>query len=100
METQSLTQHEGHPPSTEVLGAPVHIIDVENVLRLMELWIRERDRTAGIDEQLLPRCPGVVGTLHKHVFARDSDQLRILVLQRLGDAFEPHVHKNLVPRRA
>ena len=32
------------PPRTEVLGAPVHIVDIENVLRLMEHWIRLRDR--------------------------------------------------------
>ena len=44
MPVQSLTQHQGYPPCTEVLGAPVHIIDVENVLRMMEQWIRERDR--------------------------------------------------------
>jgi N-acetylglucosaminyldiphosphoundecaprenol N-acetyl-beta-D-mannosaminyltransferase len=44
MEVQALTQQAGQPPCTEVLGAPVHIIDVENVLRLMEQWIRERDR--------------------------------------------------------
>ncbi len=45
MEVQPLAQQAGHPPCTEVLGAPVHIVDVENVLRLMEQWIRERDRT-------------------------------------------------------
>lgn len=45
MEVQPLTQQAKHPPCTEVLGAPVHIVDVENVLRLMEQWIRERDRT-------------------------------------------------------
>jgi len=44
MEAQPLTDQAGLPPCTEVLGAPVHIIDVENVLRLMEQWIRERDR--------------------------------------------------------
>lgn len=45
MEVQSLTPNVELPPCTQVLGAPVHIIDVENVLRLMERWIRERDRT-------------------------------------------------------
>jgi N-acetylglucosaminyldiphosphoundecaprenol N-acetyl-beta-D-mannosaminyltransferase len=40
-----LTQQAGLPPCTEVLGAPVHIIDVENVLRLMEQWIGERECT-------------------------------------------------------
>jgi N-acetylglucosaminyldiphosphoundecaprenol N-acetyl-beta-D-mannosaminyltransferase len=40
-----LTEQAGLPPCTEVLGAPVHIIDVENVLRLMEQWIRQRDRS-------------------------------------------------------
>jgi N-acetylglucosaminyldiphosphoundecaprenol N-acetyl-beta-D-mannosaminyltransferase len=44
MEVQPLTQQAGLPLCTEVLGAPVHIIDVEKVLRLMEQWIRERDR--------------------------------------------------------
>jgi len=42
MEVQPLTDQVGLPPCTEVLGAPVHIIDVQNVLRLMEQWIRER----------------------------------------------------------
>ncbi|MGA3323486.1 MAG: WecB/TagA/CpsF family glycosyltransferase [Terriglobia bacterium] len=42
MAMQPLTQQAGYPPCTEVLGAPVHIIDVENVLRLMEQWILER----------------------------------------------------------
>jgi N-acetylglucosaminyldiphosphoundecaprenol N-acetyl-beta-D-mannosaminyltransferase len=32
------------PLCAEVLGAPVHIVDVETVLRLMEQWIRERNR--------------------------------------------------------
>ncbi len=45
MPVQTMTQHRGYPPCTEVLGAPVHIVDVENVLRLMEQWIHERDRT-------------------------------------------------------
>ena len=44
MEAQSFTPPAGPPPCTEVLGAPVHIINVENVLLLMEQWIRERDR--------------------------------------------------------
>ena len=33
------------PPRSDVLGAPVHIVGVEGVLRLMEGWIRERERT-------------------------------------------------------
>ncbi len=37
-----MTEQSAFPPCTEVLGAPVHIIDIENVLRLMEQWIRER----------------------------------------------------------
>ena len=45
MDAQPLTQTADYPPCTEVLGAPVHIVDVENVMRLMEQWIRERDRT-------------------------------------------------------
>jgi N-acetylglucosaminyldiphosphoundecaprenol N-acetyl-beta-D-mannosaminyltransferase len=45
MEVQPLTEQEGFPPRTEVLGAPVHILDVEHVLRLMEQWIRERRRS-------------------------------------------------------
>jgi len=62
MEVQPLTQPAGSPPCTEVLGAPVHIIDVENVLRLMEQWILERHR---------PRWIAVTGShgaleAHKH----------------------------------
>ena len=45
MEVQPLTEQVGLPPCTEVLGAPVHILDVEHVLRLMEQWIRERRRS-------------------------------------------------------
>ena len=45
MEVQPLTDQVGLPPCTEVLGAPVHIIDVDRVLRLMEQWIRERRRS-------------------------------------------------------
>jgi len=48
MEVQRLTEHVGLPPCTEVLGAPVHIIDVEHVLRLMEQWIPQRDRSPWI----------------------------------------------------
>ncbi len=44
MEADHLTERAGLPPHTEVLGAPVHIIDIKSVLRLMELWIQERDR--------------------------------------------------------
>ena len=44
MEVQPLTEQVGLPPRTEVLGAPVYIVDVENVLRLMEQWIGQRDR--------------------------------------------------------
>lgn len=33
------------PLCTEVLGAPVHIVDVQDVLRWMEQWILERDRS-------------------------------------------------------
>ncbi len=45
MEAQPSIQRVMPPPCTEVLGAPVHIIDVENVLRLMEQWIHGRDRS-------------------------------------------------------
>ena len=44
MEVQPLTQHAGNPPCTDVLGAPVHIVDIESVLRLMEQWIHDRGR--------------------------------------------------------
>lgn len=44
MEVQRLSQPDGRPPCTEVLGAPIHIIDVENVLWLMEQWVHERGR--------------------------------------------------------
>ncbi len=44
MEAQPLTPRAGPPPCTDVLGAPVHIIDMENVLLLMEQWIRDRQR--------------------------------------------------------
>jgi N-acetylglucosaminyldiphosphoundecaprenol N-acetyl-beta-D-mannosaminyltransferase len=45
MEAPPLISETGYPPGTDVLGAPVHIVDVRTVLRLMEQWIRERDRT-------------------------------------------------------
>lgn len=32
------------PPRTEVLGTPIHIVDIEDVLRLMEQWIAARGR--------------------------------------------------------
>ena len=62
MNASSLTQQSGIPPCTDVLGAPVHIIDLENVLRLMEQWICERDQ---------PRWIAVTGShgaleAHKH----------------------------------
>jgi N-acetylglucosaminyldiphosphoundecaprenol N-acetyl-beta-D-mannosaminyltransferase len=44
MEAHPLTEQVGFPPRTDVLGAPVDIIDVENVLRLMEQWIQRRGR--------------------------------------------------------
>src|SRR5208283_2637984 len=44
MEVQLLTEHGGLPPCTELLGAPIHIIDIKSVLRLMEQWIQERSR--------------------------------------------------------
>jgi N-acetylglucosaminyldiphosphoundecaprenol N-acetyl-beta-D-mannosaminyltransferase len=62
MEAQPLPHQAVSPPCTEVLGAPVHIIDIMSVLRLMELWIHERDR---------PRWIAVTGShgaleAHKH----------------------------------
>jgi N-acetylglucosaminyldiphosphoundecaprenol N-acetyl-beta-D-mannosaminyltransferase len=45
MNAESLTNPLDRPPCVEVLGAPVHIIGIEDVLRLMEQWIRERNRT-------------------------------------------------------
>ncbi len=45
MEVQSLTPKTAIPPCTHVLGAPVHIVDVDGVLRLMEQWIRQRERS-------------------------------------------------------
>jgi len=44
MEVQPLTRPAGNPPCTEVLGAPVHIIDIKSVLRSMEQWIQQRGR--------------------------------------------------------
>jgi N-acetylglucosaminyldiphosphoundecaprenol N-acetyl-beta-D-mannosaminyltransferase len=43
MEAHLSTRPSGQPPCAEVLGAPVHVIDINNVLRTMERWIRERD---------------------------------------------------------
>ena len=39
-----MTQLRGQPPCTEVLGAPVHIIDIQDVLHIMEQWIHDRER--------------------------------------------------------
>ncbi|MDR3678106.1 MAG: WecB/TagA/CpsF family glycosyltransferase [Acidobacteriota bacterium] len=44
MNVESLTHRVDLPPCVDVLGAPVHIIGVEDVVRLMEQWIRDRDR--------------------------------------------------------
>jgi N-acetylglucosaminyldiphosphoundecaprenol N-acetyl-beta-D-mannosaminyltransferase len=44
MEVQSPSSATEMPPCTQVLGAPVHIVDLKHVLRLMEQWIRDRDR--------------------------------------------------------
>ncbi|MGO8786100.1 MAG: WecB/TagA/CpsF family glycosyltransferase [Terriglobia bacterium] len=48
MEVEPLIPQVENPPCTTVLGAPVHIVDVATVLRLMEQWIRKRDRTRWI----------------------------------------------------
>jgi len=44
MEVHPSTRALGQPPCAEVLGAPVHVVDIHHVLRIMEQWIRERDR--------------------------------------------------------
>lgn len=44
MKTHALEAPAELVPRTQVLGAPVHIISVENVVRRMEQWIRERGR--------------------------------------------------------
>src|SRR5208282_6942207 len=44
MEAQPLTDQAGLAPCTELLGAPIHIIDIKSVLRLMEQWIQVRSR--------------------------------------------------------
>ena len=44
MEVHPSARPLGQPPCAEVLGAPVHVIDIHYVLRIMEQWIRERDR--------------------------------------------------------
>jgi N-acetylglucosaminyldiphosphoundecaprenol N-acetyl-beta-D-mannosaminyltransferase len=44
MEVRPLTHPAGYLPCTEVLGAPVHIIDIKSVLRSMEQWIQQRGR--------------------------------------------------------
>ena len=41
---QPVSPPQGLPPCTEVLGAPVHIVDLTKVLGLMEQWIKERGR--------------------------------------------------------
>jgi len=42
---RTLTHDAFQPPCAQVLGAPVHIIAVEDVLSWMEQWILERDRS-------------------------------------------------------
>lgn len=69
MEVPHLIQQAGPPPCAEVLGAPVHIIDVENVLRLMEQWIRERGR---------PRWIAVTGS-HGALEARKHADFRAVL---------------------
>ncbi|MFZ0962702.1 MAG: WecB/TagA/CpsF family glycosyltransferase [Terriglobia bacterium] len=61
------------PPCTEILGAPVHIVDIERVLGLMEQWIRARGQPHWI------AVTGSHGVLeaHKHpdfrAVLRDAD---------------------------
>jgi len=43
-EGQPLSPQVEAPPRTEVLGGPIHIVDIEDVLRLMEHWIAVRGR--------------------------------------------------------
>ncbi len=69
MEAQLLTPPAGFPPCTEVLGAPVHIIDIKSVLRLMEQWIRERDR---------PHWIAVTGS-HGALLARKHPEFRAVL---------------------
>jgi N-acetylglucosaminyldiphosphoundecaprenol N-acetyl-beta-D-mannosaminyltransferase len=38
-----VTSHDSQPLCAEVLGAPVHVIALEDVLQLMEQWIREHE---------------------------------------------------------
>src|SRR5579872_4708506 len=45
MEVHPLTEQAGAPPRTSVLGAPIDIVDVAGVLRLIEQWIAKRDRS-------------------------------------------------------
>jgi hypothetical protein len=73
MEVQPLAEQVGLPPCTEVLGAPVHILDVENVLRLMEQWIRQRDRS--------------------HWIAAHRDRLKSPVIIAIGAAIKSHSGK-------
>ena len=44
MEASSPTRSSHKFPRAEVLGAPVHIVDLRQVLQIMEEWIEERDR--------------------------------------------------------
>jgi N-acetylglucosaminyldiphosphoundecaprenol N-acetyl-beta-D-mannosaminyltransferase len=48
MQAQGLARQLERPPRTDVLGAPVHIVDVQAVLRLMEQWIQQRGPTRWI----------------------------------------------------
>lgn len=70
MNAQLLTQPAGYPPCTEVLGAPVHIVDVAGVLRLMEQWIRARNRPHWI------AVTGSHGALEAHKHADFQSVLR------------------------
>lgn len=44
MQAQGSARQLERPPRTDVLGAPVHIVDIQTVLRLMEQWIQQRGR--------------------------------------------------------
>lgn len=62
MEAQPATRQVDQPLCVEVLGAPVHVIGIEDVLQMMERWIQERQQ---------PRWIAVTGShgvveAHKH----------------------------------
>lgn len=69
MEAHPETQQVGQPLCAEVLGAPVHIIGIEDVLQMMERWIQERHQ---------PRWIAVTG-LHGLVEAHKHPDFRAVL---------------------